>query len=219
MRKFWNFDDNGDDRVLHLEGAIAEETWWGDEVTLATFKSELLAGTGDITVWINSPGGDCFAAAEIYTALKDYPGNVTVKISAVAASAASVIAMAGDEVLMSPVACMMIHNPMTVAIGDGEEMLQAKGMLDNVKETIINAYALKSSLSRKKLSRMMDAESWIFAQDAIELGLADGMLYDDERTALPANMIFPRQAVTASLLRKLPHRADDYYNRLNKLKY
>ncbi|MDL2287376.1 Clp protease ClpP [Eubacteriales bacterium OttesenSCG-928-G02] len=219
MRKFWNFDDNGDERILRLEGAIAEESWFGDEITPAAFKSELTAGTGDITVWINSPGGCCFSGAEIYTALKDYPGKVTVKISAVAASAASVIAMAGDEVLMSPVACMVIHNPMTVAIGDGEEMLRAKDMLDNVKQTIINAYTFKSGLSRDKLSQMMDAESWIFAQDAIELRLADGMLYDDERTVLPTNMIFSRQAVTASLLRKLPRRADDYYNRLNKLKY
>ena len=84
-----------------------------------------MSGSGDITVWINSPGGDCVAAAQIYNMLMDYPGNVTVKIDGIAASAASVIAMAGTKVLMSPVSMMMIHNPMTGAFGDSAEMQKA----------------------------------------------------------------------------------------------
>ena len=84
-----------------------------------------MSGSGDITVWINSPGGDCVAAAQIYNVLMDYKGDVTVKIDGIAASAASVIAMAGTKVLMSPTALMMIHNPLTVAIGDSEEMQKA----------------------------------------------------------------------------------------------
>jgi len=133
MRKFWNWVRNADEeRTLYLNGPIAEETWWGDEVTPKLFKSELLAGAGNITVWINSPGGDVFAAAQIYNMLMDYAGKVTVKIDGLAASAASVIAMAGGDVYMSPVSMLMIHNPSTIAIGDSEEMLRAKALLDEV---------------------------------------------------------------------------------------
>ena len=102
-RKFWNWIKNEADeekgvpenRTLFLNGEISDETWFGDEVTPKLFKSELESGDGDITVWINSPGGDVFAAAQIYNMLMDYPHNVTVKIDGLAASAASVIAMAG----------------------------------------------------------------------------------------------------------------------------
>ena len=104
------------ERTLFLNGTIAEESWFDDDVTPQLFKEELMSGSGDITVWINSPGGDCVAAAQIYNMLMDYKGNVTVKIDGIPASAASVIAMAGTKVLVSPVSMMMIHNPMTVAI-------------------------------------------------------------------------------------------------------
>ena len=138
-RKFWNWVRNEGERILFLNGEISDETWYGDEVTPKLFKDELLSGEGDITVWINSPGGDVFAAAQIYNMLMDYTGNVTVKIDGLAASAASVIAMAGTKVLMSPVAMMMIHNPATIAIGDTAEMKKAIEMLDEVKESIMNA--------------------------------------------------------------------------------
>jgi len=135
MRKFWNWvRDSDEERTLYLNGVISDETWWGDEVTPKLFKDELTAGSGNITVWINSPGGDVFAAAQIYNMLMDYTGNVTVKIDGLAASAASVIAMAGGDVYMSPVSMLMIHNPSTVAIGDSEEMLRAKALLDEVKD-------------------------------------------------------------------------------------
>ena len=113
------------ERTLFLNGTIAEESWFDDDITPRLFKDELMSGSGDITVWINSPGGDCVAAAQIYNMLMDYKGDVTVKIDGIAASAASVIAMAGTKVLMSPTALMMIHNPLTVAIGDSEEMQKA----------------------------------------------------------------------------------------------
>lgn len=121
MKKFWNWirdETNPDARILRLEGAIAEESWFDDEVTPAAFKAELASGSGPITVWINSPGGDCVAAAQIYNMLMDYPADVTVRIDGIAASAASVIAMAGTKVQMSPVSVMMIHNPLTVAMGE-----------------------------------------------------------------------------------------------------
>ena len=99
MKKFWNFIRNdAGERILRLEGPIDEDDFWGDSVTPATFHDELEAEEGDVTVWINSPGGSVFAAAEIYAMLKDHKGKVTVKIDAIAASAASVIAMAGDTV-------------------------------------------------------------------------------------------------------------------------
>jgi len=116
--RFWNFSksENGE-RELHINGAISDEVWWGDECTQLNFRTELFSGTGDITVWINSHGGSVFAASEIYTMLSaEYKGKVTVKIPAICASAASVIAMSADTVLMSPTAYMLIHNPSTIAI-------------------------------------------------------------------------------------------------------
>ena len=164
------------ERTLFLSGTIAEESWFDDDVTPQLFRDELNAGSGDITVWINSPGGDCVAAAQIYNMLMDYKGNVTVKIDGIAASAASVIAMAGTKVLMSPVSMMMIHNPATIAFGDHNEMQKAIEMLESVKDSIINAYEIKTSLSRAKLSRLMEAETWMDATKAVELGFADDIL-------------------------------------------
>ena len=208
MKKFWNWvRDSDGERTLYLNGVISEETWWGDEVTPKMFKDDLMAGSGNITVWINSPGGDVFAAAQIFNMLMDYTGQVTVKIDGLAASAASVIAMAGGDVYMSPVSMLMIHNPSTVAIGDSEEMLRAKALLDEVKESIINAYELKSGLSRTKLSHLMDAETWMNANKAIELGFADKLLFtEEERTPLDTGqmLMFSRAAVTNSLLGKIP---------------
>lgn len=208
-RKFWNWVRNeGEPAVLVLNGEISDETWFGDEVTPKLFKDDLDKCQGDISVWINSPGGDVFAAAQIYNMLMDYPHNVTIKIDGLAASAASVIAMAGTEVQMSPVAMMMIHNPMTVAIGDSAEMQRAIAMLDEVKESIMNAYEIKTGLTRAKISHLMDAESWFNAKKAVELGFADKILFSEEaedmgdEKALEAVM-FSRKAVTNSLLFKL----------------
>lgn len=210
-RKFWNWVRNEaeEERTLVLNGQISDETWFGDEVTPKLFQKELDAGTGNITVWINSPGGDVFAAAQIYNMLMEYKGDVTVKVDALAASAASVIAMAGTTVLMSPVAMMMIHNPMTIAIGDSKEMQKAGEMLDEVKESIMNAYEIKTGLNRTKISHLMDAESWFNAKKAVELGFADGILNAEEGTEDMAKetevegMMFSRTAVTNSLLSKL----------------
>ena len=207
MNKFWNFTDNGDgSRTLFLCGSIADESWYDDDITPKAFREELNAGRGDVVIWINSPGGDCVAAAQIYNMLMDYPGNVTVKIDGIAASAASVIAMAGTQVLMSPTALMMIHTPLTVAIGDSEEMQKAIDMLSEVKESIINAYEIKTSLSRAKLSHLMDAETWMNASKAIELGFADDVLTDAKKAASETEVeayAFSRRAVTNALLNKM----------------
>ena len=230
-KKFWNWkkvknqEMEVTERILELNGTIAEESWFDDDVTPQLFRDELNAGSGDITVWINSPGGDCVAAAQIYNMLSNYKGRVTVKIDGIAASAASVIAMAGDTVMVSPVSMLMIHNPATIAWGDHAEMQKAIDMLSEVKESIINAYVLKTGLSRPKLSHLMDAETWMDANKAVELGFADEIMArakaepekepkegegdtdgeEEEKKFPPApsSMLFSRRAANNALLNKL----------------
>lgn len=232
-KMFWNWksrktlnqaNEEVAERILELHGTIAEESWFDDDVTPQLFKDELNAGSGDITVWINSPGGDCVAAAQIYNMLTQYKGNVTVKIDGIAASAASVIAMAGNTVLMSPVSMMMIHNPTTFAFGDHAEMQKAIDMLAEVKESIINAYVIKTGLTRAKLSHLMDAETWMDANKAVELGFADDIITraetkpntevldeedeedesTEEKEKKPSDsMLFSRKAVNNALINKL----------------
>jgi len=179
--KFWNWihDDSGG-RVLRLEGPSDSESFWGDEITPQMFRDELYAEEGDITLWVNSPGGNVFAAAEIYTMLRDYPGNVTVRIASIAASAASVVAMAGNLVQMSPTALIMIHDPSTIAMGNAKDMEKAITTLNEVKESIINAYAAKTGLSRNRISKLMSDETWLNAKKAVELGFADEILFADK---------------------------------------
>lgn len=207
-KKFWKWTNQADgdqpeERVLELYGTIAEESWFDDDVTPGMFRDELFAGSGPVTIWINSPGGDCVAASQIYSMLMDYKGDVTVKIDGIAASAASVIAMAGTTVLMAPTALMMIHNPMTIAFGDHEDMQKAIEMLGEVKESIINAYEIKTNLSRAKLSHLMDAETWMNANKAIELGFADDVLKDEKSATDAPAYAFSGKAVQTALMNKL----------------
>jgi len=167
------------------------------------FRDELFSASGPVTIWINSPGGDCIAASQIYSMLMDYKGDVTVKIDGVAASAASVIAMAGTSVLMAPTALMMIHNPMTMAFGDHGDMQKAIDMLDEVKESIINAYEIKTNLSRAKLSHLMDSETWMNANRAVELGFADDVLKDEKHAIDVPAYAFSGRAVENALLNKI----------------
>ena len=146
MTRFWNWidqqtEDGQPERVLEINGTIAEESWFDDEITPEMFKSELNSGEGDIEVYINSPGGDCIAASRISTMLMEYKGSVTVKVDGLAASAASVIAMAGSSVLMAPTAMMMIHNPATLAWGDHNDMEKAIEQYKQQDEDVLS-YAL-----------------------------------------------------------------------------
>ena len=198
------------------------------------------SGEGDITVWINSPGGDCVAAAQIYNMLMDYKGSVTVKIDGIAASAASVIAMAGSKVLMSPVSMLMIHNPMTAAFGNSAEMQKAIDMLGSVKDSILNAYEIKTGMSRTKLSHLMDAETWMDANKAMELGFADEIMKRSVEDIEPpaVSMMYSKAAVVNSLMDKIAakckiekpdepvqppeatgRKVDDLYDRLNLMKH
>ena len=206
MNKFWNWtvtdNDEKTERILTLSGVIAEESWFDDEVTPKIFRDELMSGEGDITVWINSPGGDCIAAAQIYNMLLEYKGNVTIKIDGIAASAASVVAMAGNKVIMSPVSMLMIHNPMTMAAGDTTEMKKAISMLTEVKESIINAYELKTGMNRDKIAKLMDAETWMDANKAVELGFADEIL-SRESSVKPSAMMYSENVVSRKLWNKM----------------
>lgn len=240
MKKFWkwknqiNQKEQTPERTLFLNGTIAEESWFDDDVTPQLFRDELNAGSGDITVWINSPGGDCIAAAQIYNMLMEYKGNVTVKIDGIAASAASVIAMAGTKVCVSPVSMLMIHNPSAGIYGNTAEMQKAIEMLDEVKESIVNAYEIKTGMSRAKISHLMDAETWMDANSAVEMGFADEILQrsvTDEIEIPQVSMVYSQVAVTNSLMNKIAKKckiepkaeetkikADSLMDRLNLMK-
>lgn len=218
MKKFWKWtnhrirnQDSGEEaaqRVLELYGTIAEESWFDDDITPQMFRDELFSGSGPVTIWINSPGGDCIAASQIYTMLMDYKGDVTVKIDGIAASAASVIAMAGTKVLMAPTGMMMLHNPATIAFGDHVDMAKAIEMLSEVKESIINAYEIKTSLPRRQLSKMMDETTWMNAKKAVELGFADDILSDEKLSSAVEAYEFSQSAVENTLVNKLSARME-----------
>lgn len=195
MNKFWNWkttnkvdETTGEtitERELRIEGIIASESWFDDDVTPKMFRDELNSGNGNITVWINSYGGDVFAGSQIYTMLKEYKGNVAVKIDGIAASAASVIAMGGDTVSMSPTACMMIHDPSSsffFAVMNIEATKELLRQLNSIKDSIVHAYELKTNLTHDKISKLMTDETMMSASQAVELGFADEILYSDKQT-------------------------------------
>lgn len=186
MNKFWNWiQDSDGTRVLRMEGPIDMEAVWGDEITPDLFRSELEASDGDIIVRLNSPGGNVFAAADIYTMLHEYSGKVTVRIPAYCASAATVIAMAGDVVEMSPVAMMIIHDPVTSVIGNAADLQSAIERLNAAKESIMNAYVLKTGLRRSRIADFMANETPFSAWEAKALGFADVVLFSNKETQWP----------------------------------
>ena len=239
--KFWHWknqaaaDGETPTRVLEIYGSIAEESWFDDDITPKMFRDELFAGKGDVIIWLNSPGGDCIAASQIYTMLMDYPGHVTVKIDGLAASAASVIAVAGTRVLIAPTAMMMIHNPSTAAFGNRQDMEKIIAMLDEIKESIINAYEIKTGLSHTQLSHMMDETTWMNAKKAVELGFADAILEDEKNLCADAAAYsFSASSIERAILDKIGKReggtakqktepagrsVDELQGRLNLLKY
>lgn len=159
--------------------------WFGIEVTSPSMVDKAIekANGEDLEVVINSGGGSVFAGSEIYTALKSYPGNVTVKIVGLAASAASVVAMAGKKIMMSPTAQMMIHNVSSCAAGDYREMEHTAEILKSANDTIANAYRLKTGKAQEELLRLMDNETWMTAQKAKEHGFIDEIMFEDLQLA------------------------------------
>lgn len=176
--------------------------WIGIESTSPAMVLQALedAGGEDVEVYINSPGGDVYVGSEIYTALKEYPGSVTVKIVGVAASAASVVAMAGKKVMISPTAQIMIHNVKSVSIGDYRDHAHESEVTKGWNKSIANAYRLKSGLSESELLKLMNQEKWLTAQEALDMGFVDEIMFDEEGTLrLTASVQFaqmlPRQVI------------------------
>lgn len=168
---------------LIIYGDIGENYWSGESLTGATIKDKLDAmPPGDVTVRINSPGGDVFDGFAIYNLIAQREGKTTVLIDGMAASAASVIAMAGDEILMADNALMMIHDPWTLAAGNAEEIGRTVELLNKVKDSIVTTYQKRSNLDAEKIGEMMAAETWLSADDAISQGFATGTV--EERAAI-----------------------------------
>jgi len=197
---FYNFARDGDGSdVLTIDGEIAsEESWWGGTVLARKFRGEL-GKCKAVTVWINSPGGDVFAAAEIYTALKEHPHPVTVKVAGIAASAASLVAMAGDTVLMSPVATMMIHDPWTWCAGNARDLEHWAVVLREIGEGLVAAYAGKTHKSWEEIRDMLASETYMNAQRCVDEGFADGVMSWENMTASGASAAMARAPVSSAM--------------------
>ena len=216
MNKFWKFVNkvSGEGSSnLYLEGEIASETWWGDEVTPEAFRTELRQMKGDLTVHLNSPGGDVFAGVAIYNALKDYTkGKVVVKVDGLAASIASVVAMAGDEIIMSPGSMMMIHNPWSIGVGSSDELRKAADTLDQIKDSILPIYTDRSGLSEDEVKDLMDAETWMTAEKAVELGFADTVQKATKDEKETVNLMYSNFAFSMSATKSA---MKDFINKFN----
>jgi ATP-dependent Clp protease protease subunit len=175
-KRFWNFKSL-DEKMgeLTLYGEISNETWWGDEVTPKEFKSDLdnLGEIDTLNIYINSPGGDVFAGQTIYSILKRHKAHKNVYIDGLAASIASVIAMAGNTIFMPKNSMMMIHNPWTIGMGNASEFRKLAEDLDKIRESLIAAYEGHSALTRDEIIEIMDSETWLTASECEEYGFCD----------------------------------------------
>ncbi len=186
---FWRFVDaalsQSGETEVEFFGPISEYSWYGDEVTPKTFKDELNSRGkgGPVTLKVNSPGGEVFAAAAIRNIIRDYPGKVTADIIGLAASAATVVVSAADHVKMRDTAMFMIHDPSTIAWGTLDDMRQVVTVLEQVKETILNGYQARTGMERATLSEMMSAETWMTASEAQGYGFVDEVVVDQPKDA------------------------------------
>lgn len=180
--KFWKMQKKDESTgEVSLYGIIASQSWYGDEITPKQFEKDLnaLGDVSKIKVYINSEGGDVFAAQAIYSMLRRHKAHVTVCIDGLAASAASLIAMAGDTIYMPQNAMLMIHNPWTLAMGNANDFRKIADDLDKIRESVIAAYTSKSEnssqkgMTKEQIIEMMDAETWLTAEDAYVCGLCD----------------------------------------------
>lgn len=181
MKHFWNFQDStgGDAADLYIYGPIVSSaSWWDDSIDAVQFSEDLKAlGDKDVTVHINSPGGDVFAAHAIHNQLIAYAGNVDVVIDGIAASAATIIAMAGARITMPTNSMMMIHNP-AMGLDDhytADDLDKYANALRAVRQSIIAAYMKRVSVDQAQIEQMMDAETWLTAQECVDMGLADAI--------------------------------------------
>lgn len=190
-KHFWTFRAAAGDNAapeLILYGDIASETWWGDEVTPRQFTEELdaLGAVPEIVVRINSGGGDVFAANAIYTRLKDNAAKITVKIDGWAASAATIVAMAGDVIEIPGNGVFMVHDPSLGLLGYFNEADLAKMTeeLKVVKQSIVNAYVLKTGKDAAEVAAIMAAESWFDGKQAVDAGFCDKLMFEDAETTV-----------------------------------
>lgn len=180
---FWRIVDAAEsesgEAEIEFYGYISEYSWWDDDITPSRFKKDLAALNGaPVTVRIHSGGGDVFAASAIRAMLMDYPGKVTTRIDGLCASAATYVAMAGDRVLMQDSAFFMVHNPAALAYGQEQDLKNAIKLLKTVKDGIIQTYQGKTKMEAERISKLMDAETWMTAQEALEMGFVDQIVTD-----------------------------------------
>ena len=187
---FWQVRDaaqTGGEPEIAIHGPISEFSWLGDEVTPAKFKADLYAvgQGGPITIKMHSGGGDVFAAAAIRAMLSDYPGQKTVVIEGLCASAAVNVALAANKVRIHDTAYMMVHNPsysLMFASLDADTLEAMANTLRVVKDGLLNGYESRTGKSREELSAMLDAETWMTAQQAVENGFADEVISGGAKT-------------------------------------
>lgn len=204
---FWQLRNavGGAEPEMELYGYISEYSWFDDEITPKMFKDDLyrLGGGGPITVRMNSGGGDVIAASIMRTIIQDYPGRVTVRIDGLAASAATVVATAGDLVRIQDTAYYMIHDPLAVflmAALNIEELARMTETLKSVKSGIVNAYEARTGLSRDRLGKMMTNETWLSAQESVDLGFADEVITGpDKKKSMAADPLMKNVAVVNAL--------------------
>lgn len=178
-------------RVIDIKGEIINSNnqwiydWLGMEATSPKKISDALrdAGGEDVEIHINSPGGDVFAGSEIYTLLRGYSGKVKIKILGIAASAASVIAQAGESEI-SPTGMFMIHNVKTWSSGDYRDMEYTAEALRAANESIINAYVAKTGMTQEELQGLMDRETYMAAAQAVEYGFVDKIMFAEQAPEL-----------------------------------
>jgi ATP-dependent Clp protease protease subunit len=188
---FWSFRDaaqtESGETEIEFYGPISEFSWWGDEVTPKLFKEQLYAKgkNGPVTVRLNSPGGDLIAASVIRATMLDYPGRVTVKVDGLAASAAVMVALGGDRVMMQASAYMMIHEAMVGLLGYFN-VSELKDMIDDLKVInagIVEAYVARTKMETEKLVKMMADETWMTASEAVAYGFADEVITASSKNA------------------------------------
>lgn len=189
----WNPDVRGaavtDNNVISILDVIGQD-WMGNGITSARVAGALRAiGNKDVTVEINSPGGDFFEGLAIYNMLREHPKNITVKVLGLAASAASIIAMAGDTIMVPRAGFLMIHNVWVVAMGDQNDFRDIAKFLEPFDEAAADVYAARSGLPIKDIAKMLDAETWIGGSDAVERGFADSLLPSDEAVSTANNQL------------------------------
>lgn len=207
MKKFWalNVVDSSDSELI-IEGVISQESWWGDEATPQQLRDELKkVKSNNLVVSLNSVGGDVWAGLAMYNALRELDAKVIIRVDGLAASIASVIAMAGDEIIMSPGSMMMVHRASALAMGNAEDLEKAIEMLETVEESIIPIYSDRTGLSTDEIQDMLNVETWMSAEKAVELGFADKVApfkkeeQPEATNVFSGNFAFSMSATKASL--------------------